>query len=182
MLFRAHAAAYPGPRGWIGVNDAVVLVDILHGAEMEVLTIYNGQEVESLLPKLVDHFDIGGGPVMVGGGADPYSKTVVGVALNMPGLLIFDPHFDGPVLHVADESQLQELWNRKWIAWKTLQSCFPSSSFYNIGLLRRNCSSKRTAQRRESAALPPSTNQTAADSEWSSLIEVIGEGREGSCS
>ena len=78
----AHPSAFPGSRGWIGVNDAVVLLDLLHGAELEVVTIPNGHAADGLLPRLAAHFDDGGGPVMVGGGGGEPQCRVHSVKLN----------------------------------------------------------------------------------------------------
>ena len=95
-----------GAREWIGVPDAVTLLDALHGAAVEVLPLASGLALASEWRRLAAHFDAGGGPVMVGGGGDVYSKTVIGVrggAAGEPELLILDPHFmDAAALHASD--------------------------------------------------------------------------------
>ena len=169
VLSRAHPAAFPGPRGWIGVNDAVVLVDDIHGAAVEVVTLPSGGSAATLLPRLAEHFDSGGGPVMVGGGGDPYSKTVLGVATRPPALLIADPHYGGPPLEAAEASRLESLWREGWIAWKPLRICLPSSSFYNFGLLRR-------PEGGAARAAAPKPSVADACEAWAGEIEVVESG------
>ena len=55
-------------RAWIGVSEAVVLLDELHGAVVEVLPA-SGAEMEAHLGRLSAHFESGGGPFFeIGGG------------------------------------------------------------------------------------------------------------------
>ena len=78
LLKRTHA--FQGERGWIGVQEAVILLDELHDCQTKVLPLASGAEAGAHLAELAAHFDGGGGPIMVGGGGDVYSKTVVGVS------------------------------------------------------------------------------------------------------
>ncbi|KAL1530131.1 hypothetical protein AB1Y20_001049 [Prymnesium parvum] len=166
VLSNAYPAVYPGPRGWIGVNDAAVLVNLLQNAEVKVLTIPSGQAADSVLAELAEHFDHGGGPVMVGGGGDPYSKTVLGVSQSPAALLVMDPHYSGTALTAAEAAQLEPLWAGAWIGWKPLRFCLPSALFYNFGLLRcGTCNSTGTSP--QGGAIP---------AEWTSAIEVVASG------
>jgi hypothetical protein len=174
VLLRTHAAAFPGVRGWIGVNDAVVLLDALHGAAVQVLTVSSGAEAIELFPKLAEHFDAGGGPVMVGSGGDPYSKTLVGVRIDQPAVLVLDPHYSGPSLRTCDEAEsLKALWDGGWIAWKDPATCFPSTSFYNFGLAAMQPGKAQGAQ-----VLAPTSRAAARSDEggWAHLFEVVGRG------
>jgi hypothetical protein len=83
LLKRAHA--FQGERGWIGVQEAVILLDELHDCQTKVLPLASGAEAGAHLAELAAHFDGGGGPIMVGGGGDVYSKTVVGVSTAAAG-------------------------------------------------------------------------------------------------
>ena len=65
---------------WIGVQDAVVILDELADSRVKVLTLASGRDAAAHLAALEAHFDAGGGPCMIGGGTDVYSKTVVGVS------------------------------------------------------------------------------------------------------
>ena len=116
-LAGARASGALGPREWIGVPDMVVLADA-NGAQVSVRHIASGGEGTRLVAELAAHFDAGGGPVMVGGGDDVYSKTVVGVresadptsaadagvpaaAAACASLLILDPHYAGSSAHTT---------------------------------------------------------------------------------
>ena len=122
--------------GWIGVQEAIQVLDILHGVTVEVIPLAHGSEVARHLPRLADHFDKGGGPIMVGGGGDVYSKTVVGVRdIHDPmcaTLLILDPHYEGSSSLAGDIATLKR---EGWVAWKPL-SILSDRSFYNLALPR----------------------------------------------
>lgn len=82
---------YAGGREWIGVPDAVSLLDILCCAPVRVRHVparRPAAELRALEAELREHFDTGGGPVMVGGGGDVYSKTIVGVRGAVEGVLL----------------------------------------------------------------------------------------------
>ena len=118
---------------WIGVPEAVVVLDTLFDATCEVIHLRDGSELPASLPRLASHFAGGGGPVMVGGGGDVYSKTLVGVQLGeRPGLLILDPHYEGRAAHDGDARALRE---GGWAAWRPLDA-LRRGSFYNLALLR----------------------------------------------
>eukprot|EP00965_Chrysotila_dentata_P251142 6209863-Pleurochrysis_carterae.AAC.3 len=97
LLRETNGSSFFGSRSWVGVTDAVQILDSIHDATVIVRTLKSGREAMSLLPELITHFDLGGGPVMIGGGSDVYSKTVVGVSEGLDArtasLLIWDPHY-----------------------------------------------------------------------------------------
>ena len=184
-LKRTHA--YPGERGWIGVPDAVIILDELHGCQAKIISLASGAEAGAHLSELAVHFDAGGGPVMVGGGGDVYSKTVVGVSTSPPGaLLILDPHYVGTAslnirpqpleagLDVPDTSR-QALWSGGWVAWRPL-SVLRHDSFYNLALplALQPTDQPSSATRTEAAQAADGGGRDATD--WGSLIEVVGEG------
>lgn len=126
-----------GGSAWIGVQEAVILLDVLHSAVVEVLPLSSGGELLQHLPRLSQHFDGGGGPVMIGGGTDVYSKTLVGVRHSRDGpeaaeLLILDPHYFGCE---AIEGDVAALNAGGWAAWKPA-SVLMARSFYNLALPR----------------------------------------------
>ncbi len=187
-LQRALAGARPsgalGPREWIGVPDMVVLADA-QGAQVSVRHIASGGEGSRLVAELAAHFDAGGGPVMVGGGDDVYSKTVVGVreaadatsaadagvpaaSAACASLLVLDPHYAGSSAHTTHATRA-ELLRDGWIAWRPISTLLRADSFYNLGLPRRVAPAAKAALR---AAPPPS--REAADTDWAALIEVVG--------
>lgn len=182
-----------GTRSWIGVREAVVLLDVLCGAPVEILSLRSGSDVDAQLPRLARHFDEGGGPVMIGGGGDVYSKTVVGVCTGPePALAILDPHATAPPLSKAAYrslgSQLQTLWTEGWVAWKPVRTTFRADSFYNIALPRRpaaNSAAIETSAAMSSlSSLPPPTPPAPASAatnhpnktDWASLFDVVERG------
>ena len=184
-LKRTHA--FSGERGWIGVPDAVIILDELHGCQAKIISLASGAEAGAHLSELAAHFDADGGPVMVGGGGDVYSKTVVGVSTSPPGaLLILDPHYAGTAslnirpqpleagLDVPDTSR-QALWSGGWIAWRPL-SVLRHDSFYNLALplALQPTDQPSSATRTEAAQAAGGGGCDATD--WGSLIEVVGEG------
>ena len=110
------------------------------GHVVKVLPLGSGAEAVNHYPALVSHFDSGGGPLMIGGGADVYSKTVIGVrmlpATPLPELLILDPHYDGPPAG-GPAASVEALCKEGWAAWRPLSSCLRAESFYNIALPQR---------------------------------------------
>lgn len=118
---------------WIGVPDAVVLLDELKEAAVEVLPLKSGRDMESQMSKLAAHFDAGGGPLMIGGGRDVYSKTVIGVRSHPRSeLLILDPHYVGGA---SLAGEVEALRAGGWAAWRPV-GILDATSFYNIALPR----------------------------------------------
>ena len=126
-----------GATSWIGVQEAVVLLDVMHGACVQVLPLRTGFELGNHFDLLVAHFASSGGPVMIGGGADVYSKTVIGArsptASDEGALLILDPHYIGPSAVAHDVHALRD---GGWANWKPLSAVMRADSFYNIALPR----------------------------------------------
>ena len=158
-LKRTHA--FSGDRGWIGVPDAVIILDELHGCQARILSLASGAEAAAHLSELAAHFDAGGGPIMIGGGGDVYSKTVVGVSPSAPGaLLILDPHYAGteslnirpqPLeagLDVADTSR-QALWRGGGCAaTPRMRGATPSTTSPSRWRCRRSSRALQPAPRR----------------------------------
>lgn len=195
----------PGPRGWIGCQEAVILLDRPRGRDMVSARVVlrhvrSGAEASVLLPELAAHFAAGGGPCMVGGGGDAYSKTVVGVALPVEGggggggggrdegspssihdegsLLVWDPHYAGGASRTADTlaPSRRALWDGGWVAWRPLSDALRADSFYNVALPQRvsaGGSDAGVAAGATAAAAPPPAGG------WESLFEVVDDGTGG---
>ena len=89
-------------------------------------------DLQSHFPDIKAHFEKFGSPIMMGGDVDASSKGVFGVATssdNQDYLLIIDPHYCGKPLDKADQ-----LFQDHWVSWKSVQSDFCDSSFYNLCL------------------------------------------------
>ena len=169
----AQAGSGVGPRGFIGAVDAVVLLD--EHASVVIRHLRPGEDRSSLAPELSAHFDSGGGPVMVGGSSDVYSKTVVGVREGTPAaLLVLDPHYAGQALAQGEDPA--GLWAEGWIAWRPVDTLLRADSFYNAGLPRRRAEAKAEAPQTQAAAAPATAPGGDASVDWSGLIEVVESG------
>ena len=171
----AQAGSAVGPRGWIGVPDAVILLD--EHATVIVRHLGTGGDWSFLPAELSAHFDGGGGPVMIGGGADVYSKTVVGVreacGSAAAALLVLDPHYAGRALEDP-----AALWAEGWVAWRPVDELLRADSFYNVGLPRRRSDAEGEAKRAAAASAPSVADEAggAAEVDWSGMIEVVDSG------
>ena len=147
-----------------------MLLDTLFGATVEVLPLQSGLAITGVLPRLAAHFDGGGGPVMVGGGGDVYSKTVVGVRFGdaQPAeLLVLDPHYEGRAAHDGDWRSLRHGGHAAWRPTSVLRA----SSFYNLALPRPLPPGASKEQR--ATCIDPAAND-ADHSGW--VIEVVERG------
>lgn len=170
---------YAGERSWIGIQEAVVLLDVEHGAQMRIVHLEattharRAAACSSLADELVAHFERGGGPCMVGGGRDVYSKTVVGVSLAQPtSILILDPHYSGSPAARAAGARRHEQYEGGWIAWRVIDEVLRHDSFYNVGLPTRGSGMPAAPPPSSTASRGPCiTGGSAGD--WSSLIELI---------
>ena len=97
---------------------------VVHAAPIQVIPLTSGSPSEAsserVISRLAEHFDTGGGPVMIGGSTDVYSKTVVALRRGAAEaeLLILDPHCTD-----ADASTKQDVAALRatgWVAWKAL--------------------------------------------------------------
>ena len=132
---------------------------------------------------------LGGGPVMIGGSSDVYSKTVVAVRDQPPELFIWDPHYsacDGEGspsthsdAHCADSTSLplREIWQGGWIAWRPL-SVLSETSFYNVAFPLRPTLEGGSLEGRtlESSGPRGPSGAPARPSDWGALIETVSEG------
>ena len=159
-----------GASSWIGVQECVEILDALHGAIVQIVPLRSGAELLNHLPRLLTHFADGGGPLMIGGGADVYSKTIIGARTGGPegpSLLVLDPHYVGDAVHSGNAVALRE---GKWAAWRPIRSLMSATSFYNVALPRRGAAVGIKAPTPAVVASAP----VIADSEWQ--IEVVDEG------
>ncbi|XP_072165068.1 ufm1-specific protease 1-like isoform X1 [Diadema setosum] len=117
-----------GSKDWIGSVEVALCLDFFHDVAGKILHVKSGDELKSLVPDLLNHFETKGTPVMMGGDTDASSKGILGVCVGSEAtyLLVLDPHFVG-------EASMEELVQKKWVSWKRVDS-FETSSFYNMCL------------------------------------------------
>ncbi|XP_015668631.1 inactive Ufm1-specific protease 1 [Protobothrops mucrosquamatus] len=123
--------SFAGSRDWIGTVEAALCLDYFYGVPGKLLHVRLGRDLEGELETLYDHFQEGGGPVMMGGGRDHVSKGLLGVCSGPEGhhLLTLDPHYYGP----AGSLSRHEAQAQRWVSWRALGS-FEEASFYNLCL------------------------------------------------
>ena len=182
---QAAIPGYSGGREWMGVPDAVALLDSFHGATVIVRHLpahRSANAMAALVAELVRHFDGGGGPVMVGGFGDVKSKTVVGVrgVGGAAQLMVWDPHYSGSDTAQAHEQTAvgeaarNRLWDGGWVAWRGLDALRPDS-FYNLGMPRAPPASLAGPAAAAAATVAPKRH-SAAEVDWASLIQVVDGG------
>ncbi|XP_050303233.1 ufm1-specific protease 2 [Anthonomus grandis grandis] len=113
---------------WIGSSEVNFVLKSLLGVTSKILYVNSGEELGTKGPELLQHFEMHGSPVMIGGGV--LAHTILGVEYNqLTGslkFLILDPHYTG-------EDDLNVILNRKWCAWKGVDF-FNKSAYYNMCL------------------------------------------------
>ncbi|XP_075981242.1 UFM1 specific peptidase 1 [Anticarsia gemmatalis] len=129
---------FSGSRQWIGSFEVCLVIDKLFDIPCKIIHVNKGDELNSIVEKLVEHFDKFGSPVMMGGDVDCASKGIMGVHVGSKdaSLLIVDPHY------VGKENTKEFLFNKGWVKWQKL-SDFLNSSFYNLCLPQVKAKSKQ---------------------------------------
>ncbi|KAG7204683.1 hypothetical protein KM043_005097 [Ampulex compressa] len=124
-------SSFIGSRQWIGSMEVGFVLETLLGAKIKVLCASTGDEVSTLAPDLLHHFQTQGTPVMIGGGV--LAHTILGVNYDeMSGdvkFLILDPHYTG-------SEHLPTIINKGWCGWKT-KDFWKKDAFYNMCLPQR---------------------------------------------
>jgi len=116
-----------GSHEWIGSLEIAAVLEKYIGITSKILHVSKGPDIALHYRQLLDHFEVHGTPVMIGGGVLAY--TLLGIAYNESNeklmFLILDPHYTG-----RDDL---EIILKKWCAWKDI-SLFKNSNFYNLCL------------------------------------------------
>ncbi|KAK9753490.1 Peptidase family C78 [Popillia japonica] len=88
----------------------------------------SGEEVAAKGPELLNHFQMHGSPIMIGGGV--LAHTILGVDYNRQTgsikFLILDPHYVG-------NENLQVIQNKGWVGWKGPEF-WDKTAYYNMCL------------------------------------------------
>ncbi|CAH0590422.1 unnamed protein product [Chrysodeixis includens] len=116
-------------RQWIGSFEVCLVIDKLYDIPCKIVHVNHGDELQTIVDVLVNHFDKFGSPVMMGGDIDASSKGIMGIHVGHNGasLLVVDPHY------VGKEKTKEFLFANGWVKWQRLTD-FLSSSFYNLCL------------------------------------------------
>jgi hypothetical protein len=117
-----------GSREWIGSLEISAVLDKYLGIPSKILHVSKGSEISNHYRQLLDHFEVHGTPVMIGGGQLAY--TLLGISYNESSdkvmFLILDPHYTG-------KDELPQIQKKGWCGWKDI-SLFKESYFYNLCL------------------------------------------------
>jgi hypothetical protein len=127
---------FVGSREWIGSYEVMmVLTDLVPQLECTLKRLESGaqlaQDIE-LQRTLVQHFQSGGPPVMIGGSS--YAHTIVGIDVNVRSgevqYLILDPHYS------SNATDMKIVKSKGWCAWKNPSKFFEAKAFYNLCIPR----------------------------------------------
>ncbi|XP_026741371.1 probable Ufm1-specific protease 1 [Trichoplusia ni] len=124
-------------RQWIGSFEVCLVIDKLYDIPCKIVHVNHGDELQTIVDVLVNHFDKFGSPVMMGGDIDASSKGIMGIHVGPRdvSLLVVDPHY------VGKEKTKEFLFDKGWVKWQRLTD-FLSSSFYNLCLPQVKARSK----------------------------------------
>ena len=100
------------------------MINKVIGVDCKILSLKSGAEFKDHTEELIEHFNVYGTPIMIGGGVLAY--TLLGIELTPKGAkyLILDPHYVG-------EENVQTIVSKGWCSWKE-ESMFKKSEFYNL--------------------------------------------------
>ncbi|XP_006824564.1 ufm1-specific protease 1-like [Saccoglossus kowalevskii] len=121
-------AEFLGSKQWIGAFEVCLCLDYFYDVSSKIIHVTSGDDIESKIPELFNHFKNIGSPIMMGGDTDTSSKGVLGIcqSLDKTYLLTLDPHFYG-------NPNISILQDELWVKWRPLES-FMTESFYNLCL------------------------------------------------
>lgn len=123
---------FVGSREWIGSYEVMmVITDFLPQMECQLKRLDCGEQLETdteLHRLLLQHFECGGAPIMIGGSS--YAHTILGIDVNIRigevQYLILDPHYSSTV------TDMKTVKNKGWCGWKKPSKFFEGKSFYNL--------------------------------------------------
>lgn len=115
-------------RKWIGSFEVATVLNQLYEIESKIIHVTNGEEMQNQARFLINHFQNGGAPIMIGGGV--LAHTIIGCSLDTTSgeceFLILDPHYLG-----GDEGCLDKILKEGWVGWKKLDF-WRKDCFYNM--------------------------------------------------
>ncbi|KAI4463937.1 peptidase family c78 [Holotrichia oblita] len=117
-----------GSRQWIGSTEVNFVLESLLNITCKILYCSSGEEVAARGPELLNHFQMHGSPIMIGGGV--LAHTILGVDYNRQTgsikFLILDPHYVG-------NENLHVIQNKGWVGWKGSEF-WDKTAYYNMCL------------------------------------------------
>jgi hypothetical protein len=127
----AKKPSFVGSKDWIGSFEVMmVLQHFMPQLECTILRLESGSDLQSPenIRKLLNHFQRGGPPIMIGGAS--YAHTIVGIDADVSTcqcqLLIFDPHYP------STTTEVQTVFKKGWIEWKDPSKFFQQEKWYNL--------------------------------------------------
>ncbi|CUI15587.1 peptidase, putative [Bodo saltans] len=127
---------FVGSREWIGSYEVMmVLSDLVPQLECTLKRLESGAQLSQDIEvqrTLVQHFQSGGPPVMIGGSS--YAHTIIGIDVNVRSgevqYLILDPHYS------SNATDMKIVKSKGWCAWKNPSKFFEAKAFYNLCIPR----------------------------------------------
>ena len=122
---------------WIGTFEGAKIIEHLTAVTCKHVHFQDASNISDYVEKIIEHFETGGGPILVGGGS--LAVSIVGASMSTSGeqrwILILDPHYSGsqPV-----EDAISGLKNDTNTAYKS--SSAPPIYWQRIDIL--NCKKK----------------------------------------
>ncbi|XP_050429656.1 ufm1-specific protease 2-like [Adelges cooleyi] len=118
---------FVGSKDWIGSLEVSYVLDSHLGATCRIMSLRQGDTLNSVCLELAEHFDRHGTPVMIGGGV--LAHTIIGVDINEEcgevKFLVLDPHYTG-------SDNIKNIQG-KGVFWKEA-SFWKKDAFYNLCL------------------------------------------------
>lgn len=120
--------SFIGSRQWIGSTEVSFVLNTLFDLPCKIVHVSSGSELDSKGSILLNHFQVNGSPVMIGGGV--LAHTILGVDYNRDTgnlmFLILDPHYTG-------NEDIKTIIKKGWCGWKGMDF-WDKSSYYNMCL------------------------------------------------
>ncbi|XP_050537197.1 ufm1-specific protease 2 isoform X2 [Daktulosphaira vitifoliae] len=118
---------FVGSKNWIGSMEVSYVLDSQLGVTCRIMSLRQGDTLNSVCLELAEHFSRHGTPVMIGGGV--LAHTILGVDINEERgeakFLVLDPHYTGT-------DNLKSV-HGKGVFWKDA-SFWKKDAFYNLCL------------------------------------------------
>lgn len=117
-----------GSKQWIGSTEVSFVLSTYLGVTSKIIYVSSGAELATKGRDLLNHFQISGCPVMIGGGV--LAHTILGVDYNEETdklmFLILDPHYTG-------NDDIRVITKKGWCGWKGVDF-WDKKSYYNMCL------------------------------------------------
>jgi len=117
---------FVGSKKWIGSMECGFVLDKLYEIGHSIISVNKGSELDQKARQLINHFQNGRPPIMIGGGV--LAHTIIGCRMSESTgeveFLILDPHYTGT-------DDLSTILKKGWVGWKGMDF-WDKKAFYNL--------------------------------------------------